>query len=548
MTGFEYAPAPVEDGIAARYADHGYQTAVRLGALLRRNGVEFGARPAVFDGEVVLTWRELVEAASRFAGFLAASGVGPGDVVTWQLPNWWETLVVAHGIWAAGAISNPIVPIYRERELRAVVAAVRPACVVTAANFRGQRHVDLLAAACAAEGWQPKVRVVLRGDTVGWTAFEDTQQARAAILDGVDPDAPAMIGFTSGTTSGAKGVVHSTRSFVASPLRSCRWMGTNWRDRTYMPAPVAHATGVLSAIAIPLFSGASVVLRDRWDAEQALDDIARYGVTLSAGAAVFIQELLDALDTRGQDRLDLASGYPCGGSTIPSSLARAADARGMAPARSFGMTECPSVTGSSPRLDPPEIRLHTDGWVAPGCEVRVVNAADGKTHDLPPGEEGEFWIRGPQQALGYIDPAHTAEGFDPHGWFRTGDIGILTEHDLGGGQTRPSATVTGRLKDIINRGGEKLSSREIEEALLGAPGVVEAAVVPAPHPRLGEQPAAFVLFRPGHAVPFDQLAAFLRSTGMAPQKIPHIWREAKELPRTASGKVKKYELQAELPQ
>jgi len=540
---FEYAPAPVGAGIAEHYAHDGYQTTVRLGALMRRNRVEFGSRPAVLDGDVTMTWRQLIDAAARFAGFLSAKDVGPGDVVTWQLPNWWETLVVAYGIWAAGALSNPIVPLYRERELRAVVAAVRPACVVTAAEFRGQRHVDMLAGACEAEGWEPKARVVVRGRATGWTALDEADRARGEILHGVDPDAPAMIGFTSGTTSGAKGVVHSTRSFVASPLRSCRWMGTSWRDRSYMPAPVAHATGVLSAIAIPVFTGASVVLRDRWDAVQALDDIAKFGVTLSAGAAVFIQELLDALDARGQERLELSSGYPCGGSTIPSSLARAADARGMFPARSFGMTECPSVTGSSPRLDPPEIRLDTDGWVAPGCEVRVV---DEKGQDLPPGQEGEFWIRGPQRALGYIDPAHTAEGFDPEGWFRTGDVGILAVHEPGPGETRLSGTVTGRLKDIINRGGEKLSSREIEEAILAAPGVVEAAVVAAPHPRLGEQPAAFVMFRAGQEVPFEQLASFLRSTGMAPQKIPQVWREAKELPRTASGKVKKYELQAAL--
>jgi acyl-CoA synthetase (AMP-forming)/AMP-acid ligase II len=310
-----------------------------------------------------------------------------------------------------------------------------------------------------------------------------------------------------------------------------------------MPATVAHATGVLSAIAVPLFTGSSVVLRDRWDAERAIDDILDYEVTYSSGASVFIQELIDALDARGMDRLPLPGGYPCGGSTIPTSLAEAAEARGIAPARSFGMTECPGVTGSSPRLDPAEIRLATDGWIAPGCEVRVVDSS-GK--DLSPGEIGEFWIRGPQKALGYIDPEHTREGFDEAGWFRTGDLGHLERHDVGDGEMRYSGTVTGRVKEIINRGGEKISGREIEDALIRHPGVLEAAVVPAPHERLGEQPAAFVLLRPGTEVPSDDLAAFLKSSGLAPQKIPRVWRYVEDLPRTASGKVKKYALRDSL--
>jgi acyl-CoA synthetase len=543
MGGFEYAPAPMGVQLPEFYARFGHQSSVLLGSLMQRNRAELGHLPAVFDGDVVLSWRELVDAAARFAGFLSSQGVGPGDVVTWQLPNWWEALVAAHGIWAAGAISSPVVPIYRERELRAVLSAVRPKCVVTAAEFRGRRHTELFEEAFQSSGWQPPLRVVLRGETPGWTPFTDTQTSKGLIHDGVDPDAPALIGFTSGTTSGAKAVVHSTRSFIASPLRSSRMMPTGWRDRSYMPATLAHATGVLSAIAVPIFTGSSVVLRDRWDAERAVDDIAAYGVTQSSGAAVFIQELLAVLAEQGRDRLELPGGYPCGGSSIPTSLAQAADSIGMAPARSFGMTECPSVTGSSPRLDPPEIRLATDGWVAAGCEVRVV---DGAGQELSAGEVGEFWIRGPQRALGYVDPAHTAESYDTDGWFHTGDLGRLEAHDLGDGEVRYSGTVTGRLKEIINRGGEKISGREIEEALLGCPAVAEAAVVPASHERLGEQPAAFVQFRHGASVPFDELSEFLKSTDLAPQKIPRIWRQIDELPRTASGKVKKYLLQNEL--
>jgi acyl-CoA synthetase (AMP-forming)/AMP-acid ligase II len=532
--GLQFAPAPVPDDVGRHYRTHGYQADVVPAALMGRNQREFGALPAVLDGDVELTWRELMDLAGRFGSCLRAQGIGPGDVVMWQLPNWWESLVVAYGIWAAGAISSPVVPIYREFELRQVVNAVRPACVVAPAEFRGVDHVALVDDSCRAVGWDPAARIVLRGTVTGWLAFDDAVAGAADFVDGVDPDAPALIGWTSGTTSGAKGVVHSARSFIASPLRSARSFSYGWDDRSYMPAPVAHATGLLSALAIPLYTGCSVVLRDRWDADQAIDDIERFAVTFSAGAAVFMQELLSALAARRQERLPLSTGYPCGGSTIPTVLAEAADDVGMQPSRSWGMTECPAVSQSG-RFEPRAVRTGTDGRIAPGCEVRVVEP-DGT--EVPTGGVGEFLVRGPQRTLGYLDPRHTAEAFDADGWFRTGDVGFVTEDG--------TLTMTGRVKEIINRGGEKISGREIEDALVRHPGVAEVAVVPAPHPRLGEQPAAYVLSRPGHHPESEELSAFLRDAGLAPQKVPRVWRFVDELPRTPSGKVKKYVLQAEL--
>jgi acyl-CoA synthetase len=528
-----YAPAALPDDLARHYARAGYRSTVTLGSLMRRNRDELGPLTAVIEGPVSLTWRELIDVASRVGGFLQAHGVGAGDVVVWQLPNWWESLAMAYGIWAAGAISSPVVPIYREHELRQVIEAVRPACVVAPESFRGVDHVALMEDACRAVGFQPRVRVILRGAATGWLPFEEVASGSPFIADDVNIGAPALVGFTSGTTSGAKGVAHSTASFVSSSLRSSRQACFSWKDRSYMPAPLAHATGLLSAVAIPSYTGSSVVLRDRWDAEQAIDDMRSHGVTFSSGAAIFIQELLAVLAARGGERLDLPSGYPCGGSTIPTSLAMAAEAVGMRPARSWGMTECPSVTSSAP-FESPEVRCGTDGRIAPGCEVRVLDP-DGRL--LGPGEIGDLVVRGPQRALGYLDPVHTAAEFDDEGWFRTGDLGFVTADG--------TLSMTGRSKEIINRGGEKISGREIEDLLVQHPAVIEAAVVPAPHPRLGEQPAAFLLLRDGG--PTDQeLGQFLREAGLAPQKIPAVWRRVDELPRTASGKVKKYVLQSEL--
>jgi len=531
---FEYSPAPFPDELRARYRELGLVNDATLPALMGRNGAYVGSRVALVEGGVEVTWRELLDAAERFAGFLSAQGVGPGDVVVWQLPNWWETLVVAYGIWAAGAISSPVVPIYREYELAHVISRVHPKAVVASGPDAHTDRVAMIDAACEQAGEAPPVRIAVRCPPVtGWTSFEDVQRARPFLATGVDPDAPALIGWTSGTTAGSKGVVHSTRGVLALPFRSGWLNATGWNERSYMPAPVAHATGLISAIAVPLYSGSSTVLSPGWDAARAVEEIRTYGVTTSSGAAVFMRELLAAVAASGDPRLELSAGYPCGGSSIPPDLAEACDDIGMLPARSWGMTECPGVTQSAPRMHPREQRTHTDGIVAPGCEVRLVGD-DGRV--LGRNEDGEALVRGPQRMLGYIEPQHTVEAFDDEGWFRTGDVGRIRDDG--------AFTMTGRIKEIINRGGEKLSAREIEEALAKHPDVREVAVVPAPHERLGEQPAAFVLASGGADV--ETLTAFLHDLGLAPQKVPRVWRLVDELPRTASGKVKKNELQAAL--
>jgi acyl-CoA synthetase len=302
-----------------------------------------------------------------------------------------------------------------------------------------------------------------------------------------------------------------------------------------MPAPVSHITGLLMAVTLPLVSGCSVVLRERWDAARAVEDMRGYGVTYTGGATVFIQELADAVEAAGLEALPLACGYNLGGSAIPLDVVERAEALGFRPRRAYGMTECPTVSASLGD-DGPDVRCLTDGRILPGVEVRVV---DGDGRDVQPGGEGEFLVRGPQRVLGYLDPQHTADGFDADGWFRSGDLGVVDD--------RNCIRVTGRTKDVINRGGEKLSSQEIDGLLRRHPDVSDVAVVAAPHPRLGEEPAAFVIGRDGAVVDDAALAQFLKAEGVAPQKIPRVVVAVDDLPRTASGKVKKYELVDRLP-
>jgi acyl-CoA synthetase (AMP-forming)/AMP-acid ligase II len=531
----EFSAAPFPDALLAEYRAAGLHTDVVVPRLLQRNVNEFGASVAVIDDTRPVSWAELADAALRVSGLLHAHGIGPGDVVVWQLPNWWESLAVAHGVWAVGAISVPVVPIYREHELATIMRAVQPACVIGPPDFRGHDHVEMLDVAAAMAGVDVRVRIVVRGEATGWLAWDDAQRATPHIADRIDPSAPVIVGFTSGTTSGAKGAVVSTRGFLAVPTRHQRATPYTFRDRGYMPAPVSHITGLLMAVTLPLISGCSVVLAERWDAERAVDDMRRHRVTYTGGAAVFIRELVDAVEAAGLDAFPLANGYNCGGSAIPVELMERCEALGMRPRRAYGMTECPTVSASLGD-DGPEIRLGTDGRILPEVDVRVVDP-DGR--DVARGAEGEFLVRGPQRALGYLDLQHTRDAFDADGWFRSGDLGFVDDQRC--------ITVTGRTKDIINRGGEKLSAQEIEGLLRRHPDVADVAVVAAPHPRLGEEPAAFVIGRGGATVDDAALAQFLKAEGVAPQKIPRVVVTVDDLPRTASGKVKKYELIEQLP-
>jgi acyl-CoA synthetase (AMP-forming)/AMP-acid ligase II len=375
---------------------------------------------------------------------------------------------------------------------------------------------------------------VVRGPAPGWTAFEDAIRAQPLPVPDVDPDDPALVFMTSGTTSGAKAVVHSTRTYLSYPLRTCRWVGVGWADRTLSAFTLGHIGGLTWAVAVPLFTGGSAIITDRWDAEFAVSAIQHQGVTYAGGTALFAREMLDVLAQTGTAQLPLARGFTCGASPFTTALSEAVERAGLGANRAYGMSECPTVSGSA-KFDTLEVRLGSDGRIAPGCEIRVVGDDGG---DMPPGEVGEFVVRGPHRALGYLDAQQTRESFDAEGWFRTGDLGTLSSDGV--------VTVTGRLKDIIKRGGEKFSSREVEDLLSLHPAVFESAVVPAPHERYGEQPAAFVLLRQGQSAEPPELSAFLRTKGLATQKIPQVWRYVSELPRTPAGKVKKYELQAAL--
>jgi acyl-CoA synthetase (AMP-forming)/AMP-acid ligase II len=513
------------------YRRLGYVSDLSINAAITRAARQWGALPAVREASHQLTYQELLEHVERAAAWLSGAGIGPGAVVCWQTPNWWEAQVLALAVWHVGAVSSPIAPFYREHELRQVIDQVHPAAVIAAESFRGFGHAEAFDDLLADYGLRNIPKVVLRGLHCGWTPFVDVvSHGRRQGYAVLSPDEPCLVLFTSGTTSKAKAAVHSSRTLLAETRQLGDAWGLSWEDVAYMAAPLQHITGVLNAMTIPLLVGACAVLADRWDADQAVIEMIRHRVTYSAGATVFLQELTEAA-CAARVHLPLRM-FACGGASVPRAVMERSEEQGIPAARVYGMTELPTVTVMN-RAFPFDLRAETDGAVAPGVEVRVVE--DG-SRSLPTGVEGELLVRGPERMVGYLDPEDNRAALDAAGWFRTGDVGVLDDAGF--------VTITGRLKDVINRGGEKFSARDIEDLLMAHPAVRQAAIVAGPDARFGEVSVAFVVLD-GHAHPSTgELAAHLHAAGLARQKTPAAWHFVDGLPMTPSGKVKKFELAA----
>ncbi|WP_330254999.1 AMP-binding protein [Nocardia sp. NBC_00565] len=529
LTAADIVAPGVPADLRQEYRRLGYVTDMTMGMSVTRAARLWPSRPAICEAGRQLTYRELLGLVERAGAWLSGAGVGPGDIVCWQTPNWWEAHVLGLAIWHIGAVSSPIAPFYREHELRAVIEQVRPAAVIAAQSFRGFEHATAFDDLLSEAGLDRIPRIVLRGYRPRWTTFDEVIAGgrRLAATHGSAAD-PCLLLFTSGTTSKAKAAVHSSQTLLAETRQLADAWGLCWQDVAYMAAPLQHITGVLNAMTIPLLVGACAVLADRWDPDQAVREMQRHRVTYTAGATIFLQELTEAALGAGA-HLPLRM-FACGGASVPRSVLERSEERGIPAARVYGMTELPTVTVMN-RTDPFEARAATDGAIAPGVEVRVV---DDNAAPLAPGDEGELVVRGPERMLGYLDPGANRLALDDAGWFRTGDLGIVDDAGF--------VTITGRLKDVINRGGEKFSARDIEDLLVAHPAVRQAAVIAGTDKRFGEVPVAFVVLDEASHASADDLTAHLRAAGLARQKTPVGWHFVAGLPMTPSGKVKKFEL------
>lgn len=516
--------------LVRRWRERGLLTDERIGWVLERAAEQWPGREAVVDDRDRCTFGGLRARADAVAAALVDRGVGAGDVVTWMLPNRIDAVATAAAVWRIGALSNPVVTIYREHELAFVLDQLRPAAVVSVESFRGRALATELDEALSKAGHQPKARLVSGPGAEGWARIADLEAPRAPLPPEASPapaDVPCLVLYTSGTTAAPKGVLHTSATLLQEVRSMQREWALSWRDVMFMASPLTHITGILQGLIVPSLVGARSVLVETWDPPAAVEVIEREGATYMAGATPFLQGVVEEYRTRRGARPALRQ-FCCGGATVPPHLVEEADALGIGAYRAWGLTEFPTTTIASEE-DPLERRANTDGRCAEAVEVEAV---DDDRRPLRRGGEGELRVRGPECMVGYVDGSLNAEVLDGEGWLYTGDVGVVDEECY--------VRITGRRKDVINRGGEKFSARDIEDVLAAHPGVSEAAVVAVPGGRLGERVCAAVVARPGARVDAGALRAYLEERRLARQKIPEEFRFVTELPRTASGKVQKF--------
>jgi acyl-CoA synthetase (AMP-forming)/AMP-acid ligase II len=519
----------VPTALVAEYVERGFWTDASLGDMVA-TGLGSKADAAFRVHSQVHPWRgtfgDVDRAARALAGSLRARGIGPGDVIAFQIPNWVEAGIT---FWAAaylGAAVVPIVHFYGPKEVDYILRVTQPAAVITADQFGQSDFAATYSDLLPKHGSPLWLLVDSQGGPLpaGATRFAD-------LLDGtpiegaakVDPDSVAVIAFTSGTTRDPKGVIHSQRT-IGCETRQLHRMFPDIPPPPITGAPVGHFIGMVNAFLVPLMRTTQVNLVDVWDPGRILKLMLEDDLAMAGGATYFLTSILDHPDFTDEHRKRMPfSGL--GGSTVPIAVTDRAERMGIKCYRSYGSTEHPSITVSYLE-EPQDKRCMTDGHVIEGVEIRL-------------GDDGEIFSRGPDLCLGYTDPELTAAAFDADGWYRTGDVGVLD----GDGYL----SITDRVSDIIIRGGENISAQEVEELMLGMDAVAEVSVVAAPDDRLGEHAAAVVRARPGVEFPtLAQIREHLAAAGLAKQKWPESLHEVADFPRTPSGKVQKFQLRQAL--
>jgi cyclohexanecarboxylate-CoA ligase len=491
---------------------------------------------AFVDRGRTLTFRDMEDQVSRVASVLRGLGVQPGEAVSWQLPNWVEGVVLHHAALRIGAVSNPIVAIYREREVGFIVRQARSRVFFVPSTFRNFDYAAMV------EKLRPDLPDLTSVVLVGGRAREGFLSFDALVAD-AEPTAPepgrsandvVLLLYTSGTTSDPKGALHTHNTLDYENRSIIDLFGLDGSDVIFMPSPLTHITGLLYGVQLPFMLASTVVLQDVWNATEAVSLIDRHRCTFCVGATPFLHGILEETERRpaGDNPLRV---FGCGGADVPPELIRRATTHLNAfVTRVYGSTEYPTATSSAPD-DPLEKRATTDGSPIADAQTRIVTA-DGA--EAPAGVEGELQVRGPELFLGYLDEGLNPASFTDDGWFRTGDVAVFDNDGF--------MRIAGRIKDIIIRGGENISAKEIEDLIFEHPKVAEVSVVGVPDPVMVERICAVVVPREGAEITLSELVEFLSGHGIARQKLPESLVLERELPKTASGKIQKFRLREHL--
>jgi acyl-CoA synthetase (AMP-forming)/AMP-acid ligase II len=442
----------------------------------------------VTDGTRSLTFRQLFDGAQRLAVGLHRRGWRAGDTVAVQLPSWAEFVQVLAALSRLGVVAVPIMPIYRKEEVGYVMANAGVRAVFTPATFKKFSYLDMYRD--LRRDHSDLEIVVTRPDSVaedvadadaavftlaGLEADTDDDSARAELPDPPGPDEPFVIVYTSGTTSRSKGCVHTFNTYCSGARSLIAPFGYTETDVQFGPSPVAHTTGLVTSVLVPMLTGASTHLMAEWDPARGMDEIQRFGCTAAVTAPTFLHGLLTEYDPQRHDLSTLRL-WVCAGAPIPAAVVERASVTlpNIKVLSLYGRSEN-LVTTTCSVDDEVSQALTSDGSAVPGAEVRIVGI-DG--NEVPRGTEGDIAYRGPAHMIEYLaNPEETAALFTADGLSKSGDLGVMTDD----GYVR----VTGRTKDIVIRGGMNISVREIEDNLADHPDLVAASCVGMPDERLG---------------------------------------------------------------
>ena len=507
-------------------------------AAARPGDVAVVCREAAGGKRISLTFGELKRLSDRAALGLAELGVGRGDVVAVQLPGWWHHFVLYPACARLGAVLNPLMPIFRQRELHFMLGFPKTKLLVVPRSFRGFDYPAMIDE--IRPGLPDLEQVLVVGGEDPETSLEHVL-LEAPWEEGVDVDArlaPLRPGandvtelmYTSGTTGEPKGVMHTPNTLLAKARLAWELFRMSERDVIYMGSPLAHQTGFMYACVMSLARGVKSVVQDVWNPGVAAELIQSERCTITVAATPFLNDLVHDPAVRRFDITNLRL-FLCAGAPIPRVLLReAADTHpGLYVMSAWGMTENGIVTATYPG-DPEEKVFDTDGRAIPHQAVRVVDDAG---NPVSTGTEGRLQSRGPTLFVGYFNRPDAYQ-VDEDLWFDTGDNARMDAD----GYVR----ITGRSRDIIIRGGENVPVVEVENLLYRHADIVDAAVIGLPDPRLGERGCAVVTLRDGAGMTLDGMVAWLSGHQLARNYWPERLEVIDEFPRTPSGKIQKFKL------
>ena len=486
------------------------------------------------------TYRELAQMADRIAVGLSRLGVERNDIVACQLPNWWQFTAVYLACSRIGAVVNPLMHIFRERELNFMLKHGEAKVIVAPKTFRGFNFEQMIQ---AIQPNLPHLQHIVVIDGSGPNSFEallsgptwEREPDAAAILSAhrPGPDDITQLIYTSGTTGEPKGVMHSANTLMANIIPYAERLQLDAEDVVLMASPMAHQTGFMYGLMMPIMLKASTVLQDLWEPSKAIEVINGERASFTMASTPFLTDLTRVV-LEHKTPVPTLKTFLCAGAPIPGPLVEQARAAlGTKIVSAWGMTENGAVTLIE-LTDPDERAFTTDGKPLVGVEIKVV---DHDGNSLPVGQAGRLLVRACSNFGGYLKRPNL-NGTDPEGWFDTGDLARL-DHQ---GYVR----ITGRSKDVIIRGGENIPVVEIESLLYKHPAIALVAIVAYPDERLGERACAVVVTKPGQSFDMPTLVAYLKEQKVATQYIPERLLLRESMPSTPSGKIQKFKLREEL--